>query len=87
MGTEVTPNQLRGAWHWYEVMNDITTSGALHMRFWIDGVLKMDYTRAVSNRGFQFGTVDIAGVFNVPAANGTDWIDEVSMSQQCIDLQ
>jgi hypothetical protein len=50
-------------------------------------VLKMDYTRAVSNRGFQFGTVDIAGVFNVPAANGTDWIDEVSMSRQCIDLQ
>jgi hypothetical protein len=54
------------------------------MRFWIDGVLKMDYTRAVSNRGFQFGTVDIAGVFNVPAANGTDWIDEVSISDQCL---
>jgi hypothetical protein len=87
VGPEITPNQLRGAWHWYEVMNDITTTGALHMRFWIDGVLKMDYTRAASNRGFQIGSMEVAGVFNVPAANATDWIDEVSVSRQCIDLQ
>jgi uncharacterized protein YjdB len=87
VGTEITPNQLRGAWHWYEVMNDITQSGALHVRFWIDGQLKIDFTRPISNRGFQFGTVDVAGVFNAPSANGTDWIDEVSISRACIDLQ
>jgi uncharacterized protein YjdB len=87
VGTEITPDQLRGAWHWYEILNDITVSGALHMRFWIDGQLKMDFTRAISNRGFVFGTVDVMGVFNAPSANGTDWIDEVSISRQCIDLQ
>jgi hypothetical protein len=87
VGTEITPDQLRGAWHWYEILNDITVSGALHMRFWIDGQLKMDFTRAISNNGFVFGTVDVMGVFNAPSANGTDWIDEVSISRQCIDLQ
>jgi uncharacterized protein YjdB len=84
VGTEITPDQLRGAWHWYEIMNDITVSGALHMQFWIDGVLKMDFTRAASNRGFTFGTVDVMGVFNAPSANGTDWIDEVSISRNCL---
>jgi len=87
VGTEITPDQLRGAWHWYEILNDISANGALHMRFWIDGVLKMDYTRAISNNGFMFGAADVMGVFNAPSANGTDWIDEVSMSRQCIDLQ
>jgi hypothetical protein len=47
----------------------------------------MDFTRAISNNGFVFGTVDVMGVFNAPSANGTDWIDEVSISRQCIDLQ
>ena len=84
VGTEIRPSQLRGSWHWYEFMNDISTSGALRMKFWIDGVLKMDYTEPLPNSGVTMGAVRFGSTFNAPVANAFDWTDEIAISSQCI---
>jgi hypothetical protein len=84
VGTVTKPNDLRGSWHTFEVYNDISTSGQLRMKLWIDGVLKMDHTSAGSNQGYYMGTVDYNGTFNAPAANATSWIDELAASTRCI---
>jgi uncharacterized protein YjdB len=86
VGAVIKPNDLRGSWHTFEVYNDISTSGQLRMKLWIDGVLKMDHTSSGSNQGYFLGTVDYNGTFNAPAANATSWIDELAVSTQCIGL-
>jgi uncharacterized protein YjdB len=79
-----TPNDLRGGWHTYEVMNDISTSGALRVRLWIDGVLKMDLTVAKSNLGKTMGVAIFGGTFNLPGQAATDWMDDLAVSTNCI---
>jgi hypothetical protein len=84
VGPEIRPSQLRGSWHWYELVNDISTDGALKMRFWIDGVLKMDYTEPLTNGGLTMGALRLGDTFNSPVTNAFDWTDEVAISTQCI---
>jgi Bacterial Ig-like domain (group 2) len=84
VGPEIRPSSLRGSWHWYELENDITVSGALKMRFWIDGVLKMDYTEPLTNGGLTMGALRLGDTFNSPVTDGFDWTDEVAISTQCI---
>lgn len=87
VGAEITPNQLEGGWHEFQVMNDISQSGALHFKIWIDGQLKWDYTVAASNQGAKIGLVMFGGTFNAPGANGSTWLDEVAASSSCISVQ
>lgn len=80
----VTPNPLRGAWHYYELMNDVRTS-PYHAKMWVDGSLVMDVTTAFTyGTAPQIGACDVCGIFNSPAANGTEWIDEIAISTQRI---
>jgi hypothetical protein len=84
VGADLRPSQLRGGWHTFEVMNDISVSGNLHVQVWIDGVLKMNHRAPWPNRGYTMGTVQFTGTLNPPGTNGTTWIDELAVSTKCI---
>ncbi|MGQ0715392.1 MAG: hypothetical protein ACT4PJ_16970 [Gemmatimonadaceae bacterium] len=86
VGKPVRPDDLRGAWHWYEVWLDISTDRALRMKLWIDGELRMDHTAPFPNRDITYGTVQFTGTFNAPAANGTSWLDDLAVSRRCIGV-
>jgi hypothetical protein len=88
VGTEVTPASLAGGWHWYEIMNDISVNGSPRVRMWIDGVLKMDATLSstAATNGLSFGTLQLTGTYNSPAATATSWLDDVAISTSCIGV-
>jgi hypothetical protein len=86
VGKAVRPDDLRGAWHTYEVWSDISTDRQLRMKLWIDGQLRMDHTAPYSARGIEYGMVQFIGTFNAPAANGTTWLDDIAVSTHCIGV-
>jgi hypothetical protein len=80
----VTPDQLRGGWHWFEVMNDMSTPGTVKAKVWIDGQLVVDAVRAYSYGGTQLGAAAINGVYNGPVPDSYEWTDDVAISTSCI---
>ncbi|MGQ0715383.1 MAG: Ig-like domain-containing protein [Gemmatimonadaceae bacterium] len=88
VGPEITPASLAGQWHWYEVMNDISTDGRPRVRLWIDGHLKLDATgtSTAPTNGRTFGTIQWTGTYNSPAATATSWIDDIAVSVTCIGV-
>jgi hypothetical protein len=80
----VTPDQLRGSWHWIEVMNDLSTPGTVKAKVWIDGQLVVDAVRAFSFGGTQFGAVIFNGIYNGPVPDSIEWTDDVALSSNCI---
>lgn len=73
-----------GEWHLYQFYFDISTSGALVERGWIDGVLMWDYTINASNGGQTFGVVSWSDVINSMASTSTAWYDDIGISTQPI---
>lgn len=86
VGRAVRPDDLRGAWHTFEVWSDISTDRQLRMKLWIDGELRMDHSAPYLARGIEYGTVQFTGTFNAPAANGTTWLDDIAVSTRCIGI-
>jgi hypothetical protein len=78
-----TPDALRGSWHWYEIENDLTASPVIG-RMWVDGVLVVDASNTTVTPGTVLGVIEVAGIFNAPSADGSDWIDDVAISRHCI---
>lgn len=79
-----SPSANRGSWHWFEVYNNISTSGHLIAKVWLDGSLIINATDTSSNQGLSFAIVSPGGTFNKPAGNGQDWITDVGVSSTCI---
>jgi hypothetical protein len=79
-----TPSANRGSWHWFEVYNDISQSGNLRFKVWLDGQLIISGTDPVSNQGLSFGIASPGGTFNQPAGIGTDWVTEIGVSSSCL---
>ena len=73
-----------GEWHVYQFYFDISTSGALVERGWIDGTLMWDYTINASNGGQTFGVVSFSDVINSMASVSTAWYDAIGISTQPI---
>jgi hypothetical protein len=79
-----SPSANRGSWHWFEVYNDITQSGNLQFKVWLDGELIISGSDAASNRGMSFSIASPGGTFNQPAGVGTDWITDIGVGSQCV---
>jgi uncharacterized protein YjdB len=79
-----TPSQNRGSWHWFEVYNDISQSGNLQFKVWLDGNLIISGTNTSSNQGLSFGIASPGGTFNQPAGVGTDWITDIGVGSNCV---
>jgi hypothetical protein len=73
-----------GEWHVYQFYFDISTSGALVERGWIDGTLMWDYTISASSGGKTFGVVSFSDVINSMASQSTAWYDDIGISSQPI---
>jgi YD repeat-containing protein len=88
VGSEITPASLKGDWHWFEVMNDISANGTPRVRMWIDGQLKMDAagSSTAATNNLSFGTIQWTGTYNSPAATATSWLDDVAVSTNCIGV-
>ncbi len=88
VGSEITPASLKGDWHWFEVMNDISANGTPRVRLWIDGQLKMDAagSSTAATNNLSFGTIQWTGTYNSPAATATSWLDDVAVSTNCIGV-
>jgi hypothetical protein len=79
-----TPEQNRGSWHWFEVYNNISQSGNLQFKVWLDGQVIISGSDPVSNQGLSFGMASPGGTFNAPAGVGTDYITDIGASTECI---
>lgn len=80
-----SPSAVRGSWHWFEVYNDISVSGNLVFKVWLDGTLIISGTDAVSNQGLSFGIASPGGTFNAPAGTGSDWVTSIGVSSGCVN--
>jgi hypothetical protein len=77
----VRPSALAdGQWHWYEVECDMSVSGVVSGRVWIDGVKVIDFSGPANHSGIEIGTVNWNETFNSPAYTGYSWFDEAALS-------
>ncbi len=73
-----------GEWHWFEIFEDITTSGDLQVKIWIDGVQYFEWGDTSSNLGRNLRTNQFAPLINEANGPGTVWIDDIAVSTQRI---